>query len=79
MTKEPVYKVLAVKADERSDLIVEDERGQPHLYIGESRTLSRRPLNADFVGALLRSPGWQVVNDPAPRPLSDLRSRVVGS
>ena len=79
MTKEPVYKVLAVKTDERSDLIVEDERGQPHLYIGESGTLSRRPLNADFVGALLRSPRWTPVNDPALRPLSDLQEHSLGS
>ncbi len=57
------FKIVASSPRKPGDLIVQEPAGRLRAFVGETGTLSRGLLNADFFQALLRSKNWCLVDD----------------
>jgi hypothetical protein len=76
MIRQQGFRIIATSTSERADLIVADDDGQPHAFIRSAGTISRRPLNSDFVDLLLESPNWRAVDIERRYSLDELRDAV---
>lgn len=67
------FRIVASSPWKPGNLIVQQQSGELHAFVGSTGAISRGSIHADFFQALLRSKNWRRVEDETWYSLDDLK------